>query len=146
MAQQEGGAPKLRFRNYQPKHDDLSTYTAQSREAPSREVQKKITQQDQHRVQQQHQQEHLKASGNQKAAAANADFFQGQAQYQGDALEGAGGDKEDDPNITIAPKKENWDLKREIKPKLDRMEKQTQTAIAELVRERVENEVKEDNR
>eukprot|EP01138_Halocafeteria_seosinensis_P009431 gb/GECG01009639.1/.p1 GENE.gb/GECG01009639.1/~~gb/GECG01009639.1/.p1 ORF type:complete len:118 (+),score=22.38 gb/GECG01009639.1/:1-354(+) len=93
MAQQEGGAPKLRFRNYQPKHDDLSTYTAQSREAPSREVQKKITQQDQHRVQQQHQQEHLKASGNQKAAAANADFFQGQAQYQGDALEGAGGDK-----------------------------------------------------
>ena len=54
--------------------------------------------------------------------------------------------QEDDPNITIAPKKENWDLKREIKPKLDRLEKQTQTAIAELVRERVENEVKEDHR
>lgn len=47
--------------------------------------------------------------------------------------------------ITIAPKKENWDLKREIKPKLDRLEKQTQTAIAELVREKVQNETRAEN-
>jgi coiled-coil domain-containing protein 12 len=42
---------------------------------------------------------------------------------------------------TIEPKKKiNWDLKRDIQPKLDRLEKRTQKAIVALLKERLENE------
>lgn len=42
--------------------------------------------------------------------------------------------------VAIAPKKINWDLKRDIKPKLDKLERRTQKAIVELLRERLEQE------
>jgi coiled-coil domain-containing protein 12 len=41
---------------------------------------------------------------------------------------------------TSEKKKINWDLKRDIKPKLDRLEKRTQKAIVSLLKERLENE------
>jgi len=37
----------------------------------------------------------------------------------------------------LAPRKPDWDLKRDVKKKLDRLEKRTQKAIAELIRERL---------
>jgi coiled-coil domain-containing protein 12 len=40
----------------------------------------------------------------------------------------------------LAPKKPDWDLKRDIAPKLERLEKRTQKAIAELIRERLKKE------
>lgn len=40
----------------------------------------------------------------------------------------------------LAPKKVNADLKREIQPKLDKLEKRTQKAIVSLLRERLERE------
>jgi len=40
----------------------------------------------------------------------------------------------------IAPKKINWDLKRDIQPKLDRLEKRTQKAIVQMLRERLARE------
>lgn len=43
----------------------------------------------------------------------------------------------------IAPKKVNWDLKRDIQKKLNRLEKRTQKAIVELLRERLEREAEE---
>ena len=43
--------------------------------------------------------------------------------------------------VAIAPKKINWDLKRDIQPKLDKLQKRTQRAIVELLRERLEKEV-----
>jgi hypothetical protein len=42
--------------------------------------------------------------------------------------------------VTIAPRKPNWDLKRDIEGKLAILERQTQRAIAELVRERIRAE------
>lgn len=42
--------------------------------------------------------------------------------------------------IDIAPKKINFDLKRDIQPKLERLEKRTQKAIVELLRERIEED------
>lgn len=39
-----------------------------------------------------------------------------------------------------APKKINADLKREIQPKLDKLERRTQKAIVSLLRERLEHE------
>jgi coiled-coil domain-containing protein 12 len=42
--------------------------------------------------------------------------------------------------VVMAPKKINWDLKRDIQPKLDKLEKRTQKAIVNLLRERLERE------
>lgn len=39
--------------------------------------------------------------------------------------------------MVIAPKKPNWDLKRDVAPRLDVLERRTQRAIADLLRERV---------
>jgi len=45
---------------------------------------------------------------------------------------------------TVAPKKINWDLKRDIQPKLDKLERRTQKAIVELLKERLEREAAAD--
>ncbi|XP_028934249.1 coiled-coil domain-containing protein 12 [Ornithorhynchus anatinus] len=37
----------------------------------------------------------------------------------------------------LAPRKPDWDLKRDVAKKLDKLEKRTQRAIAELIRERL---------
>ncbi|KAF9538971.1 hypothetical protein EC957_005977 [Mortierella hygrophila] len=36
--------------------------------------------------------------------------------------------------FTLAPKKPNWDLKRDIEPKLLKLEKKTRAAVIELIR------------
>ena len=75
-----GGAPKLRFRNYQPKHSELRAQTDSSQqhaEAPSKVIQKEISEKDQKRVQEYHQKQN-KVASNQKNAAANADYFENQ--------------------------------------------------------------------
>lgn len=41
----------------------------------------------------------------------------------------------------LAPRKPDWDLKRDVSKKLEKLERRTQKAIAELIRERL----KEDN-
>ena len=41
---------------------------------------------------------------------------------------------------TMAPKKINWDLKRDIQPKLDKLERRTQKVIVEMLKERLELE------
>jgi coiled-coil domain-containing protein 12 len=41
---------------------------------------------------------------------------------------------------TLAPKKINWDLKRDISDKLAKLERRTQKAIVELLKERLEKE------
>lgn len=44
----------------------------------------------------------------------------------------------DEIDITnLAPRKPDWDLKRDASKKLERLERRTQKAIAELIRERL---------
>ncbi|EDV94635.1 coiled-coil domain-containing protein 12 [Drosophila grimshawi] len=44
----------------------------------------------------------------------------------------------DEIDITnLAPRKPDWDLKRDVSKKLERLERRTQKAIAELIRERL---------
>lgn len=44
----------------------------------------------------------------------------------------------DEIDITnLAPRKPDWDLKRDVMKKLERLERRTQKAIAELIRERL---------
>ena len=45
--------------------------------------------------------------------------------------------------VPISTKKVNWDLKRGIEQKMERLERRTQKAIVELLRERLEQEAKE---
>ena len=52
--------------------------------------------------------------------------------------------KTGDDLVAMAPKKINWDLKRDIQPKLDKLEKRTQKAIVEMLRDRLEKEAAED--
>ena len=40
----------------------------------------------------------------------------------------------------LAPRKPDWDLKRDVAKKLERLERRTQKAIAELIRERLKKE------
>nr|XP_034349453.1 uncharacterized protein LOC117702370 [Arvicanthis niloticus] len=40
----------------------------------------------------------------------------------------------------LAPRKPDWDLKRDVAKKLEKLEKQTQSAIAELIRERLKDQ------
>ncbi|XP_041372257.1 coiled-coil domain-containing protein 12-like [Gigantopelta aegis] len=39
--------------------------------------------------------------------------------------------------LNLAPRKPDWDLKRDIAPKLEKLDRHTQRAIAELIRERL---------
>ena len=40
----------------------------------------------------------------------------------------------------MAPRKPDWDLKRDAAKKLEKLERRTQRAIAELIRDRLKNE------
>lgn len=44
----------------------------------------------------------------------------------------------------LAPRKPDWDLKRDVAKKLDKLEKRTQRAIVELIRERLQENESED--
>ncbi len=43
--------------------------------------------------------------------------------------------------VNVAPKKANWDLKRDVQPKLDKLERRTQRAIVQLMMEQVRSRV-----
>ncbi|XP_030481247.1 uncharacterized protein LOC115698197 isoform X2 [Cannabis sativa] len=54
-------------------------------------------------------------------------------------------EKKEDPFVNIAPKKPNWDLRRDVQKKLDKLEKRTQKAIYTLMEEQVkQKELAED--
>ena len=55
-----------------------------------------------------------------------------------------GGEEDEDAMTTTSlPKKQNWDLKRDVAKKMEKLERQTNRAIAELARE--EEERRENN-
>eukprot|EP00262_Sarcandra_glabra_P007715 TRINITY_DN20623_c0_g1_i1.p1 TRINITY_DN20623_c0_g1~~TRINITY_DN20623_c0_g1_i1.p1 ORF type:complete len:152 (-),score=57.00 TRINITY_DN20623_c0_g1_i1:306-761(-) len=44
-------------------------------------------------------------------------------------------EKIEDPFVNIAPKKPNWDLRRDVQKKLEKLERRTQKAIIQLMEE-----------
>lgn len=44
---------------------------------------------------------------------------------------------QDEEELNIAPKKANWDLKRDVEKKLEKLNRRTQRAIVEIIRERM---------
>ncbi|MFS7993233.1 putative mRNA splicing factor Cwf18 [Helianthus anomalus] len=43
-------------------------------------------------------------------------------------------EKKEDPFLNIAPKNPNWDLRRDVEKKLDKLEKRTQKDIFQIIR------------
>jgi coiled-coil domain-containing protein 12 len=43
----------------------------------------------------------------------------------------------------LAPRKPDWDVKRDVAQKLEKLDRRTQKAIAELIRERLKEEQKD---
>lgn len=48
--------------------------------------------------------------------------------------EGAEEEEEEEEELTLAPKRANWDIERDIAPMLKKLEKRTQHAIVEILR------------
>ncbi|KAI9477931.1 MAG: mRNA splicing factor [Benjaminiella poitrasii] len=48
--------------------------------------------------------------------------------------------KEEVDLFNLAPKKPNWDLKRDVEKKLEKLERQTQKSIYEIIRKRLQND------
>lgn len=42
--------------------------------------------------------------------------------------------------FNLAPKKPNWDLKRDVEKKLEKLDRKTQRAIYEIIRQRLEGD------
>ncbi|CAA0819974.1 Unknown protein [Striga hermonthica] len=52
--------------------------------------------------------------------------------------------KKEDPFLNIAPKKPNWDLRRDVQKKLDKLERRTQKAMLLLVEQEANRRSRED--
>ena len=48
--------------------------------------------------------------------------------------------------VNLAPRKPDWDLKRDIAKKLEKLEKRTSRAIGEIIRERLKGQVRDASR
>merc|ERR1719217_1104965 len=93
--------PVLRFRNYEPKSDDLAAVPRV--EAPTiPDVEEQVG----------------------TAAVVHNDATQ-------------------EPLLNLAPKKANWDLKRDMEPQYKKLRSMTDRAIVELIRQRVASEAGE---
>ncbi|KAG7394005.1 hypothetical protein PHYBOEH_005928 [Phytophthora boehmeriae] len=54
-------------------------------------------------------------------------------------------DESDDELLDLAPKRANWDMERDIAPMLRKLERRTQHAIVEILREKMAAEQQEDD-
>ncbi|KAG7369825.1 cwf18 pre-mRNA splicing factor [Nitzschia inconspicua] len=82
-------------------------------------------------------------NGNEVAAAPSSNFMLQEAlrEAQKDAKGGSSAIALESSGVAnAAPKKINWDLKRDIEPKLAKLEKRTQKAIVEMLKSRLELE------
>ncbi|PIA29996.1 hypothetical protein AQUCO_05800224v1 [Aquilegia coerulea] len=50
-------------------------------------------------------------------------------------------EKIEDPFLNIAPKKPNWDLRRDVQKKLDKLERRTQKALYQIMAEQEKQEL-----
>ena len=107
--------PKISFRNYVPKDATLSTST--NDEEPTTKRFKSNNE---------------GKSALEKALAKTTTTSQSQNQTSWSTV------------TPVETKKVNWDLKRDIADKMDKLEKRTQKAIVEMLRERLEREAAEE--
>lgn len=54
-------------------------------------------------------------------------------------------EKKEDPFVNIAPKKPNWDLRRDVQKKLDKLERRTQKAMFKLMQKQEKEKLMAEN-
>ncbi|ESR54714.1 coiled-coil domain-containing protein 12 [Citrus sinensis] len=54
-------------------------------------------------------------------------------------------EKKEDPFVNIAPKKPNWDLRRDVQKKLDKLERRTQKAMFTLMQQQEKEKLTAEN-
>ncbi|KAJ3299127.1 Coiled-coil domain-containing protein 12 [Borealophlyctis nickersoniae] len=102
--------PTLRFRNYEPVSEDLQPL---KQDAPA-------------------------VGPNAKEVV---ETVEGQVeQFAREALEAEQQRSKEVDLFNLAPKKPNWDLKRDLEKKTEKLERRTQAAIADIIRERLRQE------
>lgn len=142
---------ELKFRNYTPKDVNLNKDLRESvgDQEEDEAENKRLTKRSKWNYNQIEDE-----SNNQPPSSSKTQLQKALIQAKADAAlslqHEASGDKSmsslQQPAVTsIAPKKVNWDLKRDIAKKLNKLEKRTQRAIVELLRERLEREAEEEN-
>jgi hypothetical protein len=124
-----GGAPVLRFRNYRPQESTVAAVPAEvikPADAPSVQLRKQLATGGPLLP------APPPAPGHDDAAAAGGGAGGGAAAAAAPADAGEAAENPD--AITIAPRKPNWDLKRDVAAKLELLDRQTERALAEIVR------------
>ncbi|KAL6183382.1 hypothetical protein ACLB2K_044793 [Fragaria x ananassa] len=53
-------------------------------------------------------------------------------------------EKTEDPFVNIAPKKPNWELRRDVQKKLDKLERRTQKAMCKLMEQEKQKQLEEE--
>ena len=107
--------PTLKFRNYTPSNSaSIEPVTKRARQEEGQEESEKKSSALEHALEKAHK----------ETTTSSAPLIVAQVEDIGD----------------VAPKKINWDLKRDVQPKLDKLERRTQKAIIESLKERLERE------
>ncbi len=137
---------ELKFRNYTPKDANLDSAAAAGNNDNGAEA----GEDDSSRVNKRSKTTHGEGDDNDAKAKPKTELEKALLQAKVDAAitmkqqqEISGSNNVAVEVTAIAPKKVNWDLKRDITKKLNRLEKRTQKAIVELLRERLEREAEE---
>lgn len=123
-----GAAPVLRFRNYRPQEATASATAAElvkPSDAPSVQLAKQLASLE------------GPLAALPSAASGAGATSSGAASAAADATVAEAAAAADPDSITIAPRKPNWDLKRDVAAKLDALNKQTERALAEMVRQKI---------
>mmetsp|Transcript_8310 Transcript_8310/g.17622 ORF Transcript_8310/g.17622 Transcript_8310/m.17622 type:complete len:180 (-) Transcript_8310:241-780(-) len=125
-----GEKPDVKFRNYAPKDGALGSAGKESR-------------------QQKRKRSKTGEEGTSQAPTERTPLEVALIQAKLDARaaavrSGEGGLKTAEDISLLAPKKKNWDLKRDIETKLTKLERRTQRAIVDLLRSRLEQEASEE--
>ncbi|KAL7532788.1 hypothetical protein ACHAXR_004845 [Thalassiosira sp. AJA248-18] len=122
--------PTLLFRNYVPKDASLDALAAPPPPEGSKQLSKR------QKTNEENEDEPPKSALELALVKTNRESREAAGQTVGAAGEWA--------KVTpISTKKVNWDLKRDIQHKMDKLERRTQRAIVELLRERLEREAAE---
>lgn len=123
-----GAAPVLRFRNYRPQEATASASAAElvkPTDAPSVQLAKQLASLE------------GPLAALPSPAAGTGATTSGATSAAADASVTEAAAAADPDSITIAPRKPNWDLKRDVAAKLDALNKQTERALAEMVRQKI---------
>jgi len=133
------GPKTIKFRNYAPQDESLEKMDAETESGSEPPTKRIRSEHEEGQPQQQQQQETSELEKALKEAKADA----AQAMHQANGSSANSGENTTNNSKAMAsmtPKKVNWDLKRDITKKMNRLERRTQKALVELLRQRLEKE------